>query len=113
MSTTFNRAPTYDDALTQKGATSRGWFTYWFGLGKGQPTGPIAAISPGVSPYTFTAPQGGTVLVQGGTVSLIQITRDGVNNFNTGQTQGAIPVSQGDSLIVNYSVVPTLTFIPR
>jgi len=111
--TQFNRFPTYQENLAEKGVTTRGWYTFWSGLFKGQPTGPIAPIAVTASPFTYTATQGGSVLIQGGTVSLVQISRDGTTNFATGATQGPFPVSQGDLLIVNYTVAPNMTFIPR
>lgn len=111
--TTLNRFPNYTEPLTNKGETSRGWYTYWLGISKGQPNAAIAPITRTASPFTYTAAQGGTVVIQGGTVSMVSINRDGINNFNTGQTQGLFPVSQGDSLIVTYTVGPTMTFIPR
>lgn len=118
--TEFNRSPTYQEPLqvTNKGVkpspTARGWFTFWTGLLTGQPTGPAATIAVKSSPFTYVAPQGGTVIVQGGTTTQIQFSRDGNNFFVTGVTAGMLPVSQGDQLVVTYSVgPPTMVFVPR
>lgn len=114
MSQQFNRMPTYSDSLTTKGATTRGWFSFWAGLWNGQPTGPLAAITVGSSPFTYIAPAGGSVIVQGGTTTQIQFSRDGTNFYVTGVTAGMLPVSQGDTVIVTYSVgPPTMKFVPR
>jgi hypothetical protein len=110
---TLNRFPTYTEPLSTKGETTRGWYTFWSGLAKGQPFAPIQSVIAGTSPYTYVAGQGGHLIVQGGTVSLVSLTRDGINNVNTGQTQGLFPMSQGDSLIITYSSIPNLTFVPR
>lgn len=71
-----------------------------------------AAITVGVSPFTYTATSNGLALISGGTVSLIEYGRGGVFT-NTGQIAGAILVEQGDSLRVTYTVLPTMTFIRR
>lgn len=113
MAQQFNQLPSYDETLTQKGNTTRGWYSFWSGIQTGQATGPISPVAPSVSPYSYKASQGGTLIIQGGTVSLVSLSRDGVTNFNTGQTQGLFPLSQGDTLIINYSAAPNLTFVPR
>ena len=82
-------------------------------LGLAQPSqrAPVA-ITVGASPFTTVARAGGVVVVQGGTVSLVELGRNGV--FTTlGVTAGAVPVSQDDSVRVTYTVAPTMTFIAR
>ena len=109
----LNRMPTYTEALQTANATTRGWYTFWLGLLQGQPVGAPIAIVPGVSPFSYVAPLGGTVILTGGTVSKIEVSRDGVKFYSTGQTSGMFPLSMGDTLRVTYSVVPTMTFVPR
>ena len=113
MPVQFNRMPTYTDPLLQKGQTSRGWYNYWQALWSGSPGGAVAAVTPTPSPFTYTAPSGGVVIIQGGSVTSVSFSRDGVTNYSTGQTQGMFPVSQGDSLIIAYSSAPNITFAPR
>lgn len=113
MSEQLNTQPTYEEPLTKKGFTTRGWYTFWTGLRIGQPTGLPSSVTPTGSPFTYKAPQGGTLIIRGGTVSLVSFSRDGITNFNTGQTQGMFPVSLGDVLIINYTGAPVLTFVPR
>ncbi len=114
MSQQFNRMPTVNESLTTKGATTRGWFSFWAGLFSGQATGPASGITVKSSPFSYVAPSGGSVIIQGGTTTQIQFSRDGVNFFVTGVTAGMLPVSQGDTLVVTYSVgPPTMTFVPR
>ena len=74
---------------------------------------PVAAITPGASPYTYTSSFDGAVIVNGGTVSAIAFSRDGTTFFTTGQTAGMFPMSRGDALKVTYTVAPTMTFAPR
>ena len=114
MTQQFNTAPTYDQPLMTKGQIATGWYRLWTGLFKGQPTGPTAGITVGSSPFKYVAPQGGSVIVNGGSTTQISFSRDGANFFITGLTAGIFPLSQGDTLQVTYPVAPpTLTFVPR
>lgn len=67
-------------------------------------------LTPGASPWTFDAPGKGFVLVEGGTVSAITISRDGTTNYATGMTGGFFPVDWQDQLTVTYTVAPNVTF---
>ena len=113
MSTAFNRFPTYQEPIETNEVTTRGWYSFWAGLFSGQPTAPVSAISVGASPFSYTATVGGSVVINAGTVSQVQVSRDGLTFFTTGMTTGMFPVSQGDILKVTWSVVPTMTLIPR
>lgn len=72
---------------------------------------PVAAVALTGSPLSFTASERGTAFIIGGTVSAIQITRARAT-FTTGQTSGNVPLAQGDTLIVTYTVAPTVSFVP-
>ena len=69
-----------------------------------------AAIALGVSPYSYTAAQAGTIFVSGGTVSLIEYGRNGVFT-NTGVVAGPFPIFVNDVLRVTYTVLPNMTFV--
>lgn len=73
---------------------------------------PLEAITPGASPYTYTATRRGHVSVYGGTVSQIDFVRAGTTT-TLGGTSGVFPVSVGDGIKVTYTVAPTMKFIPR
>ena len=73
---------------------------------------PIQPVTPGASPYTYTATQPGSLSVQGGTVSLASYARAGVS-LSLGLTAGLIPMATGDKVTITYVVAPTLNFIPR
>lgn len=64
----------------------------------------------GGTPFSFTAPHNGFVIVKGGTVLAITFTRCQVTL--TGQTSGIFPLYQGDTLTVSYSGLPTMVFVP-
>jgi hypothetical protein len=114
MSTQLNRMPTYEQRLTLRDITARGWFSFWAGLYTGQPTQNVSSVTVGASPFKYVAAIGGTVLLSGGTTTLVQISRDGATFFPTGVVAGCFPLSQGDTIQVTYPVgAPTMTFIPR
>jgi hypothetical protein len=109
----LNYLPDVNTPLTTKGTINSSWFRCWQGLFSGAPTANISVVTVGVTPFTYAAPAGGTVIVNGGTVSQVKFSRDGASFYVTGQTQGMFPVSQGDLLVISYSVPPTVTFVPR
>ena len=73
---------------------------------------PSAVISPGSSPWTYTAAYSGTLIVVGGTVSVISMSRQGTS-IATGQTAGIFPLRRLDQLTITYSSVPAVTFLPN
>ena len=74
---------------------------------------PVQAITPGASPYTYTAPQDGWVTVSGGTVSALDLSRDGTTFIATGVLAGTLPMSRLDKLKVTWTGSPTMNFFPR
>jgi hypothetical protein len=69
-----------------------------------------AAIT--ASPYVYTAVIRGQAHVDGGTVSLIEFSRDGTTWYDAGITAGFITMDRADSLRIAYAVAPTVTFFP-
>ena len=82
--------------------------------------GPIVAplgvvpVTPGASPYVYQLSnyQHANMLVTGGTVSLIQISRDGTTYFSLGLTSGQFDLCENDYIKVTYSVAPTMSLFP-
>lgn len=72
---------------------------------------PFLALTPGASPWGYTAPFSGAIAITGGTVSAIALARQGAS-ISTGLIAGLIPVSRGDIVTTTYTVAPTATFIP-
>ena len=70
----------------------------------------IRAVSPGASPFTYTATTIGNLLISGGTVSAVSLVR-GATSIAC-PTSGFIPMAGKDSVVITYSVAPTLSFIP-
>ena len=69
-----------------------------------------AGITVGASPYTYqnTSARHETVIVQGGTISLIDFSIDNTTFYNTGEVTGTYELEPGDALKVTYSVLPTM-----
>ena len=108
---TYNTCPTNEQPLSVKGQTSSVWYRFLQGIFSGQPSASESSVSVGASPFSFTAPSGGFIILRGGTVSSVQFTR--ANTTLTGQTSGIFPLSQGDVLTVTYSGLPSMVFVPQ
>lgn len=72
---------------------------------------PIQTITVGASPFTYTAPFNGSVLVKGGTVSIVSLIRQGASTV-TGLVTGFIPVSRSDQVQITYTAAPTAVYFP-
>lgn len=70
----------------------------------------IRSVSPGASPFTYTATTIGHLLIAGGTVSAVSLVR-GATSISI-PTSGFIPMAAKDAVMITYSVAPTLSFIP-
>jgi hypothetical protein len=74
---------------------------------------PAAAedVDVGTSPFEYTALSTGNLLIEGGTVTGITITRMG-STYVVPATAAFVPVCPDDVVEVTYAVLPTLTFLP-
>lgn len=70
----------------------------------------IMALTVSVSPFSYTAKEPGNIAVTGGTVSAIHLIRGSIDIDLTGEK--IVPVGIKDTIIVTYSVIPTIQFIP-
>lgn len=70
----------------------------------------IANVPAKPSPHTYTASQGGILVVSGGTVNNIKLRRATVE-LDLG-TIRVVPVASGDVVTITYSVTPTISFVP-
>lgn len=108
----FNLIPNIRVALADRGVISRDWFFFWMGLWRGVPPGNVEPYTPSTSPDVYSATKGGNMIVSGGTVTLVEFSRDGTTFYDTGVTAGPIPLRASDQLRVTYSVAPDMTFVP-
>lgn len=76
---------------------------------------PPSTITVTGSPFTYqnTTTFPTDVIVQGGTVSKVEFSRDGTTWYDTGVVAGMFGLSPSDRLRVTYTVAPTMTLIPR
>lgn len=112
MSNQFNSMPTYQVPLEKGGHTIRDWYFFWLGLFRGLPPGNVEPYTPAGSPDVYSAAKRGFMIVEGGTVTAIEFSRDGTTFYDMGVVAGSIPVSAADQLRVTYAVAPTMTFVP-
>lgn len=113
----FALLPPHARYVTDTGQPTKEFYIFLHNLfnasGNGSlPGADLIAVSLGASPAVYTATQGGSIIVSGGTVSLIEFSRDEVTWVTTGLTAGMFHLSDGDSLRVTYSVKPGVTFVP-
>lgn len=112
MASQFNSLPLYNVPLMQGGHTLRDWYFFFSGLFRGLPPGNVEPVTPGASPYIYSATKRGSMIVEGGTVSAVEFSRDGVTFYDVGAVAGMFPINASDQLRVTYAVVPTMTFVP-
>ena len=99
------RAPIVDDS----GQLTPAWHRFFASLVQGAQAAKPQTVGP--SPYPFTAPAAGSLVVSGGTVSAIALTRGRVT-VDLGAVSGHFPASTGDKFTLTYSVTPLGTFLP-
>lgn len=108
----LNNIPKFGIPLKIGESTSKDWYFFWNGLYTGlSPALPIS-ITVGTSPFTYSPQVKGTVIVQGGTVSSVQFSRDGITFYDFGTVAGPFPLNAADRIVITYSIAPTMTFIP-
>ena len=76
---------------------------------------PPSTITVTGSPFSYqnTTTFRADVIVQGGTVSKVEFSRDGSTWYDVGVTAGMFGLSPSDRLRVTYTGAPTMTLIPR
>lgn len=77
----------------------------------GRVKNPISVVTPGASPYVFTATEDGVLYLSGGTVSVVSFGRFG-SSLSLGLLAGSYPMRRGDTLTITYAVAPTLNWVP-
>lgn len=112
MASQFNLIPNVRVSLQDKGVTSRDWFFFWQGLFRGLPPANVEPYTPGASPDIYSAERRGSMIVSGGTVTLIEFSRDGTTYYDVGVTAGMFALNASDRLRVTYAVTPDMTFVP-
>ena len=73
---------------------------------------PAVVLVVGASPFSFTAEQSGSLIVQGGTVTNVSYARTGAA-IDLALLNGKFEMQSGDKMTVTYAVAPVLTFLPN
>jgi hypothetical protein len=101
--------------LGPNGAAQKDWYIFFYNLylavTEGLPQA-ATALTVTTSPMTYAAVIRGQVHIEGGTVSVIEFSRNGTDWYDTGITAGFVQMDKGDRLRVTYSVAPTITYFP-
>jgi hypothetical protein len=114
MSTSqFNSMPNYTVPLEVGKVTSKDWYFFWSGLFRGLAPGNVEPVVVTASPFVYSATRRGSLIVKGGTVTLIEFSRDGgTTYYDVGVIAGMFPVNAADLVRITYAVAPTVTFVP-
>jgi hypothetical protein len=111
----YRSAPTYDqDIITpipSNAKTSAAYYRWFQDIDLGVPPSSELPITVGASPFIYSPSMKGAVIVSGGTVTSIQLSRSGTF-YLTGQTQGLFMLAANDRLQVMYTGAPTMVFLP-
>lgn len=101
-----------DKLIDEQGRPSQVWWRFFNRLFDRPPR--ESAITVGASPFLTSFTQDGFVIVEGGTVSLIELLRGSsvLTTYNLGATAGQFVVKNGDAIQITYTVAPTVTFFP-
>jgi hypothetical protein len=111
MTIQWRQVPTYEQPLVVRKNTSASLYRWFQDTDQGRPPAQESAVALTSSPFIYTAPRKGFLIVTGGTVSTIAFSRSGTF-YSVGQTSGMINVNQGDQVKITYSAAPTLTWVP-
>lgn len=79
---------------------------------RSQPGQTPSAVNVGASPWTFSAPSNGFIVLDGGSVSNVEFQRGGVQ-AQLGNPPELIPLRQSDQIIVTYSAAPGAVWFPN
>jgi len=111
-------APSVPFVDPASGMVSRAWW-YWFqrimtrtGGQSGSNYGPPARVPVTGSPFVYSPPSNGMLLLTGGGVSRLRYSQDGSGWFDAGNFYAPLPITVGGSAEVTYVRAPVVTFIP-
>ncbi len=108
----YNVLPNVNIPLMIGQYISKDWYFYWAGLFRGLPPGNVEPLTVGASPYIYTAPAKGFLIITGGSVSMIEFSRDGNTFYDMGATAGSFPLAASDQLRITHTGAPDVAFVP-
>lgn len=111
----FQMVRSQSPVIGERGMAASDWYVFFYSLYNAVTQGlpqPVEALMLGSSPFTYVAVIRGQLNIAGGTVSAVELSRDGTNFFSAGITAGFVQMDTGDSARITYSVAPTLVYFP-
>lgn len=75
-----------------------------------QAPGKFNPVSVGISPFSYKSAEPGFVYIKNGTITTVTLTRGSLTLDVTGLV--LIPVGVSDTVVITYTGVPTVYFIP-
>lgn len=101
--------------LVENGLSQQDWYIFFYNLylavTEGMPQAE-EAVTIAASPMTYTAIIRGQAHIGGGTVSVIEFSRNGTDWYDTGVTTGFVQMDRNDLLRVTYAVAPNINYFP-
>lgn len=107
----YRTAPTYDQPMVIGDKTSSVYYRWFQDLDVGSPPSSETPVTVGASPFTYSPKVKGNLIVSGGTVTNVLISRSGTF-YSTGATQGLFNLAANDQIQIVYSGLPTAVFLP-
>lgn len=102
--------PSRDSPLVDKnGKVTEQWYLFFSLLASLTATA-IEPVAVGASPFSYEASSIGFLNVAAGTVTSVVLQRGGESV--SCPTSGLVPVAAGDTVTVDFSVAPSIHFIP-
>lgn len=101
--------------VATEGLAQKDWYIFFYNLYLAVTEGMPQAqevIPIGASPFVYISVIKGQMHIAGGTVSLVEFSRDGTNWFGAGITAGFVTMDARDQLRITYTVAPTLNYFP-
>ena len=100
--------------VDEKGFISRSWYQFLVFLWNNTQRGAVTPHeeTPGASPWTYTMDITGELLIFGGSVQQITLSRDGANFYDVGLTSGPVSAVLGDQIKITYTAVPRVIHFP-
>lgn len=108
----FNSLPNYPVPLTARGITESSWYRFWAGLFNGLAPAAEVPVTVGSSPFDYSPSVKGFAILTGGTVTLVEFSRDGTNFYDYGTTDGQFILNAKDTIRITHAGAPDMLFVP-
>lgn len=111
----FQMVRSQSPMLGEARMAAKDWYVFFYTLYNAVTQGlpqAEAALTLTASPFVYQALIRGQLLVAGGTVTVIEFSRNHTTFYTLGTITGFVQMDAGDQVRVTYAVAPTLTFFP-